>query len=101
MSHYGMIFLEKNNKYDSMNYSSFEYHVNTIVGDTHCNEHKHSLQSVHYALRERFLHTLNLGYKIPEALYHINLSSRLPEKNYQRYIRFVQSNVSATTFAGA
>jgi len=84
-----------------MDYSCFEYHVNAIVGHEHYNEHKHLLESVHNLLRERFLQTLNLGYKIPETVYHINLSSRLPEKNYHRYMRFVQNNLSPTTFAGA
>ena len=84
-----------------MEYPYFEYHVNKIVGEASCEEHKHVLQSVHYTLRERFLQTLNLGYKIPEALYHINLSSRLPEKNYQRYIKYLQSSISACTYAGA
>ena len=84
-----------------MDLPSFEYHVKNVVGDTHYNDHKHVLPDIHASLRARYLHTLNLGYKMPEALYHINLASRLPEKNYQRYIKYVLSTLSSTAYAGA
>ena len=84
-----------------MEYPYFEYHVNSIVGNAHGDEYKHLLPGIHHLLRARFLHTLSLGYKIPDALYHINFSARLPEKNYHRYIKFVHSNASVSTYAGA
>jgi len=72
-------------------YNHFENSVMNIVNAIDYKQHKHLLSSLQEPHRNRCLNTLNLGFSIPEAITHINTASKLPDKNYLRYLKFIQS----------
>jgi hypothetical protein len=75
-------------------YSHFEQKVIMIAGDMHYSEYNYLLHVIPASFRERFLHTLNLGFKIPEAVDHISKAGKLAEHNYYHYINYLHDCVS-------
>ena len=72
-----------------MEYTLFEAKVMRIAGEAHYNKYDYLVRGVQNSFRERFLHTLNLGFKIPDALEHINKTKKLADHNYYQYINYL------------
>jgi hypothetical protein len=74
--------------------SGFTDKVIKIVGESHYQQHKHMLEALHPAHEDRCVHTLNLGFDIPQTAGHIERAGKLPDLNYRRYIKFMRAQLN-------
>ena len=71
-----------------MEYQHFCEEVKKIAGRDRYYRHNYLLAVVPAIFRERYVYTLGLGFNMPDTLEHIRRASKLPEKNYFRYIKY-------------
>lgn len=66
----------------------FKMRVKDLSDDLHYIESEPMLDSVHYLLRQRFIDTLIAGFDLAETFEIINISSKLPDIYFFRFLKF-------------
>jgi len=74
-----------------MHLTEFTDQVKEIVGHEHYDAYGHILSSITAAYHDRCLHTLKMGFDIPDTAHYIAKAKDLPTINYRRYIKFLAS----------
>jgi len=75
-------------KYPSMTKSEFEKQVRDLTDRYHYHKHEDAINAIASFLRQRFIDTLVIGFDLTETLDIINISSKLPDKNFFRFLKF-------------
>lgn len=74
----------------------FEIEVKRLADDLHYIEHAYKLGAVSHLLRQRFVDTLRMGFDLPETFDIIQISSRLPDLYFFRFLKFQKNKKRLT-----